>query len=77
MENLWFNRNCMTSVGFLGGTLGAAGWILAASQELAWAGYRVDATLVFLCAAGVLLTGGTMWCLWYTPIRKRLQRTQV
>jgi hypothetical protein len=64
MGNLSFNRNLGGTLGFIGGTIGAAGWILGASEELAWAGYVTEASLVLLCAAGVLLTGGIMWCLW-------------
>jgi hypothetical protein len=62
----------LTSLGFLGGTFGAAGWILAASQELAWAGCGTEAALVLLCATGVLLSGGALWCLWLAGRRLNL-----
>jgi len=64
MGNLSFNRTLLGTLGFLGGTVGAAGWILGAGEELAAAGYGTEATLVLLCAAGVLLTGGILWSLW-------------
>ena len=53
------------SLSLIGGTLGAAGWILGASSELTWAGQVTEAALVLLCAVGVLLTGGAMWLLWW------------
>ena len=64
MTNVWLNKKLWPSLGFVGGTVGAAGWILGAAQELASGGHATDATLVLLCAAGVLLTGGMMWSLW-------------
>jgi len=52
------------SIACLGGTIGAAGWILGASWQLERAGLRPIAIDVLWCAAGVLLVGGVMWCLW-------------
>jgi hypothetical protein len=66
------SRTLGTSLAWLGGTVGAAGWILGAADELAWAGRGTDAAYVFLCAAGVLLTGGTLWLLWLAGCRLSL-----
>jgi hypothetical protein len=72
MGDLSFNRNLGGTLGFIGGTLGAAGWILGASEQLARAGYGTEAALVLLCAAGVLLTGGILWCWWLAGRRLNL-----
>lgn len=50
------------SMTFLGGTLGAAGWILGASLQLELAGYHSDAVSVLWCAVGVFVIGCLMWC---------------
>jgi len=64
--NIRQSKTFCASLSLIGGTLGAAGWILGASGELAWAGRVTESALVLLCAVGVLLTGGAMWLLWRT-----------
>jgi hypothetical protein len=69
MFNVFASKTFVVSEIFLGGTLGAAGWILGASEELASAGSSTDANIVRLCAGGVFLVGGVMWLLWLTGRR--------
>ena len=64
MQNIWCNKRIWVSVGLIGATFGAAGWILGASTGLAIAGYGTDAVLVFSCAVGVLLSGVIIWSFW-------------
>jgi hypothetical protein len=60
----WQNKTTVVSAAMFGATVGAAGWIYGASEELAEAGHGAEAALVLWCAAGVWLTGGLLWLLW-------------
>ena len=62
----WSKCDTIITLGLLGGTIGAAGWIIGAVLELIAAplqpaGILLDIAVVFLCAVGVLLTGLFIW----------------
>lgn len=62
------------TAGLVGGTVGAAGWILGAAEALVYAPAgsvgMADVLVVLGCGLGVVLTGGVVW--WLYLCRRRL-----
>jgi hypothetical protein len=58
----WTKYDGRVRIALLGGSIGAAGWILGAVDELvAEKAGLLDIGVVVLCALGVLLTGFVLW----------------
>jgi hypothetical protein len=58
-----WHKRLLISEAMIGGTGGAAGWMIGAGVNLASAGRSADANLVWLCTAGVFATGAILWVL--------------